>query len=126
MSSGETQSNGEYEYAEPPESQPEPEPEVSGLLENVLDLTEKAASGQDDESVRPLAAVVQKQHEDTLTQEGLAELVTEALRDYALESRLSEQTWKNLSVRVASVLFDDPSARERLDRLWQQLTEIRL
>jgi len=122
MSSGEQQSDGEYRYAEPPE----PEPEMSRLLDDVLNRTEQTSGEPADQSVLQLAAVLQKRGEDHVTREGLAELVTEVLRDYAHQAGLSEQTWKNLSLRVAGVLFEDPSARERLDRLWKQLTEVQL
>ncbi|MFT5322557.1 MAG: hypothetical protein ACI8P0_000392 [Planctomycetaceae bacterium] len=120
MSSGDQQSDGEYLYEEPADV------DTSRILDNVLDLTEQIEGREIGEEVRQLALVVQQVNEDFVTHQGLTELVTETLRDYAQDARLSEETWKNLATKVATVLFEDPSARGRLDRLWQQLLEVRI
>ena len=118
MPSRDQQPNGEYLYEEHPAREGSPEAEAARLLDNVLDLTEQTDSSKVDKRLRQLATVVQGLEESTVTQSGLVHVVTEALREYAKEAQLSEQTWNNLSVQVANVLFDDSAARERLDRLW--------
>lgn len=119
MSSGEEQADGEFPFEELTEVEP------SDLLDNVLDLTEQAERLEADGGLRQLAAVAQDFDEHLLTLDGLVGLVTETLRDYAKDARLSDETWKSLSVKVANVLFADPSARERLDRFWMRLLEVR-
>lgn len=120
MASGERSEDREYIYKDAAES------EASRLLDNVLDLTEQGDESDVDESLLRLAMVAQKNGEEIVSLQGLTELVRESLRDYAQSARLSEQTRKNLSVQVAKALFDDPSAKERLDRLWKRITEIRI
>jgi hypothetical protein len=119
MSSGEQQADGGLPFKEQEEA------ETSSLLDNVLDLTEQAERLETDDGLLQLAAVAQDFDEHVLSLEGLTGLVTEALREYAKDARLSDETWKSLSVKVANVLFEDPSARERLDRFWMRLLEVR-
>lgn len=101
----------------------------SSLLEEVLRRTLEAAESLDAfeaSDLKPLLEVAERHRGRPLELEPVAvDLVDAALRDYFRQGPGGMDEWRQISRRVAETLFEDPTARERLEAFWNRLLATR-
>ena len=87
-------------------------------------LHQKSQDLLDSDGVKALALVAQRYPQPELTLDPIAvELVDSILRIRISRSVRSANDWRTISNEIATLLYEAPDSKRRLERLWNSLLE---
>jgi hypothetical protein len=97
--------------------------ETERLLER-SGKTEQNAPPADPDDMTAIWRVAQRHSGEPFSLHPIAKELTEAVLEKTYRPRVgSAAAWDALTTRIAQTLFDDPGARERLQAMWERLSE---
>lgn len=114
-----------YRLAKP--AQHSPDPAQQAALEKVLQATlagGKSAGHFDADDLPELALVARRHAGAPLSLDPVTVDIVQALLGRVFQSLAgSPEAWRRMTAATAETLYEDPIARQRLELLWQQISE---
>lgn len=105
---------------------PPPAPETAELLENVLRATLAVCASDeplDRAQMERFLEVTKRHRGQPVTAEPVGRELVFAALEGQFPSPHGEGFWQAMASQIARTLFEDPLARQRLERLWASLCE---